>query len=83
MSPPRSGPLGQLWQEGMQRTHKWRSKREAAQTQRMTEHVQNQQPVGAGVGAGCGGITMGLHLTAEHMQAKVAVADAGLFSKVL
>ena len=39
--------------------------------------------LGAGVGAGCGGITMGLHLTAEHMQAKVAVADAGLFSKVL
>ena len=49
----------------------------------MTEQVQNKQPAGAGVGAGCGGITMGLHLTAEHMQAKVAVADAGLFSKVL
>ena len=49
----------------------------------MTEQVQNKQPVGAGVGAGCSGITMGLHLTEEHMQAKVAVADAGLFSKVL
>ncbi len=63
MSPPRSGPLGQLWQEGMQRTHKWKSKHEAAQTQRMTEQNQNKQSVGAGVGT--------------------AVADAGLFSKVL